>query len=400
MDYFSTELMLALTSGANIDEFFRNHLEEAINQILDMEQTVFLDYEKWDPAGYNSGNSRNGYYTRTFQTTYGPIEVKIPRDRLSEFQQQLIPAYKQTSGELEAMVIQLYRKGITTREISDLIEKMYGHHYSATSVSNLAKLVDKDVKAFHERQVQAKYVAIYCDATFINVRRDTVSKEALHLLVGIDAEGYKEVLDYALYPTESSENYKEMLQDLSERGLKQVLLFISDGLVGLPNAVTDVFPKAKHQACWTHILRNAMRRVRSNHKAEIAQDLKRVYTAEHALEAETRLSEFCDTWLKRYSKLATLFEGKENLFSFFSFPAAIRPSLYTNNLIESLNKRLKRVTKVKEQFPHEDSLDRTVCLSVLEYNEKSGRRTHRGFGSVRYELDQMFALTYTEDEAE
>jgi len=140
-----------------------------------------------------------------------------------------VPPYKQSSAYLEETIIQLYRKGITTREIADLIERMYGQHYSPTTVSNLAKLLDQDVQAFHQRQVKPKYVAVYCDATFLNVRRDKVGKEALHMLIGIDAEGYKEVLDYALYPTESCLNYKEMLLDLKTRGLEQVLLFISDG---------------------------------------------------------------------------------------------------------------------------------------------------------------------------
>ena len=140
---------------------------------------------------------------------------------------------------------------------------MYGQHYSASTVSNIAKPLDKDVQAFHQRQVKPNYVAVYCDATYLNVRRDTVAKEALHMLIGIDAQGYKEILDYALYPSESCHNYKEMLLDLRARGLEQVLLFISDGLVGLPEAVTDVFPKAKHQSCWTHLQRNVCNRVRA-----------------------------------------------------------------------------------------------------------------------------------------
>ena len=390
MSDFNTELATAIASGVNPEEFFRQSLESAINLLIENELTAFLDYEKWSPEGYNSGNSRNGYYGHTFKTEYGDLHLKVARDRLGEFAQKTLPAYKQSSAYLEQCIIHLYQKGITTREIADLIEKMYGQHYSAATVSNLAKLMDKDVKAFHHREVKAKYVVIYCDATFINVRRDTVSKEALHMLIGINDEGYKEVLDFALYPTESSENYKEMLIDLKTRGLEQVLLFVSDSLVGLQEAVTDVFPKALHQSCWTHIQRNVLRRVRAKDKAEATEAIKRIYNADDAQEAQARLDEFLNSWGAKYPRLKIFFDGKTNLFSYFSFPQRIRRSLYTNNLAESIHKRIKRVIKSKEQFPNEDALARTVCASVLEYNAKAEGRIHRGFANILYEIQMMF----------
>lgn len=390
MPDFTTELARCLTSGLDVAEFFRDHLEKAINQLLEVERTAFLDYEKWDPIGYNSGNSRNGYYTRSLKTTYGTLQLQIPRDRLGAFNQQTLPSHKQRSEDLERTVIQLYQKGITTREIADLIEKMYGHHYSATTVSNIAKFLDKDVKAFHARSVKPRYVAVYCDATYLNVRRDTVGKEALHLLIGIDAEGIKEILDYAIYPTESAENYKEMLFSLRNRGLQEVLLFISDGLIGLPEKVTDVFPKARHQACWTHLQRNVLRKVRPADAGPITAAMRRVHQSESKDQAQERLQEVLSTWRGRYPKLVSMFEGKDNLFSYFAFPESVRRSLYTNNLAESLNKRLKRITKSKEQFPHEEALERTVCASFLECNAKWEGRKHRGWNKASYELTEMF----------
>lgn len=390
MHDFTTDLTKALASGINIKEFFRQSLERAINQLLEHELTNFLQYEKWSPEGYHSGNSRNGYYPRRFKTEYGELNLKVARDRLGEFEQHTLPARKQSSAYLEQTIIQLYQKGITTREIADIIEKMYGHHYSAATVSGLAKLVNKDVQAFHKREVKEKYIAIFCDATYTNVRRDGVGKEALHLLVGLDSQGYKEVLDYALYPTESSENYKEMLMDLKTRGLKEVLLFVSDGLTGLSSAVTDAFPKARHQSCWTHLQKNVMRKVRHHDRGPATEEVKRIYGAEDKMQALERLETFCESWGEKYPALRRLFSYKDNLFTFFDFPVPVQASLYTNNLAESLNKRLKRIIKVKEQFPNEASLERTVCSSVLEYNEKSERRIHRGFSSVQYELEQMF----------
>lgn len=355
MSNITTDLVTALSSGEDIEEFFRRHLEHAINALLEYELTSFLDYEKWDPIGYNSGNSRNGAYQRTFKTKYGQLNIQVPRDRIGEFKQQTLPPHRQSAENLEQTIVQLYRKGITTREISDLIEKMYGHHNSAAHISNIAKLINEDVQAFHARRVKPNYVVIYCDATYINVRRDTVAKEALHVLIGIDADGYKEVLDYALYPTESAYNYKEMLGSLKARGLEKVALFVSDGLIGLPDSVADVYPKASHQGCWTHLQRNAMNKVRTPDKGPVADELKGVYGAESKEQAQERSTSFCQTWSKKYPKMTDQFLKHTNLFSFFDFPAPIRKSLYTNNLAESLNKRLKRIIKGKEQFPNEES---------------------------------------------
>ena len=391
MHDFTTELAHCLSTGMDDTELFRSHLEKAINHLLETERTAFLDYEKWDTIGYNSGNSRNGYYSRSLKTIYGTLELQVPRDRLGEFNQQTVPPNKQRAEDLERTVIQLYQKGITTREIADLIEKMYGHHYSATTISNIAKLLDKDVKAFHGRTMKPRYVAVYCDATYLTVRRDTVAKEALHLLIGIDAEGFKEVLDYALYPTESAENYKEMLLSLRERGLREVLLFISDGLVGLPERVTDVFPMARHQACWTHLQRNVLRKVRPADAGAVTAALRRVHQAESLSQAHERLQDVLNEWSGRYPKVVSMFEGKDNLFSYYAFPESIRKSLYTNNLAESINKRLKRITKSKEQFPHEDALERTACASFLECNAKWEGRKHRGWSHVTYELLEMFS---------
>ena len=390
MHDFTTELIQCLSSGTDPLEFFRSHLEKAINHLLETERTAFLDYEKWDPIGYNSGNSRNGYYTRSLKTMYGTLQLQVPRDRLGEFNRQTIPPHTQRAEDLERTVIQLYQKGITTREIADLIEKMVGHHYSATTISNIAKLLDKDVKAFHTRTVKPRVVAVYCDATYLNVRRDTVGKEALHLLVGIDAEGFKEVLDYALYPTESAENYKEMLFSLRNRGLKEVLLFISDGLVGLPQRVTDVFPLARHQACWTHLQRNVLRKVRPADAGAVTAAIHRVHKAETLSQAQERHQKVVEDWIGRYPKLALMFEGRDDLFLYYVCPKPIRNSIYTNNLCESLNKRLKRVTRSKEQFPHEDALERTVCANFLECNEKWEGRKHRGWSKVTVELSEMF----------
>lgn len=240
----NTELYKALLSGSSIDEIIRKEIEDTINLLLKTELTSFLDYEPYDPIVYNSGNSRNGSYSRNLKTKYGEITVEISRDRNGEFKQHTITPYKHNTDDLEATILHLYSKGITTSEIADLIEKMYGYAYSKQIISNITKTMENHVKEFHERPLNKQYVVVYMDATMLNVRRDSVSKEAVHILVGITKEGYKEVLDFGIYPSESCENYKEMLQSIQKRGCSEILLFVSDGLTGIKDACLCVFSKA------------------------------------------------------------------------------------------------------------------------------------------------------------
>lgn len=396
MNNFNTDLMQILAQGLDINEFFKQQLEIAINDLLKSELTVFLDYEKWEYKSYGSGNSRNGYYHRYLKTKYGQIELQIPRDRAGQFKQEIVKAYARNTDNLENMVITLYKKGITTREIADLLEKMYGNNYSPTTISNISKVMKNEIESYHNRLIKKDFVVLYCDATYLPVRRDSVAKEALHVIIGIDPNGNKEVLDYSLFPEESANNYKEMLINLKSRGLENVLLFVSDGLVlhepdglSLKEAVTDIFPKAKHQTCWTHLMRNIENKVRAKDKLEVANDAKLIYTSDNIETAEKRVTELLSKWSRKYPKLRKMLEGKDNLFTFMLFPKAIRRSLYTNNICESFNKDIKRKLKQKVQFPNEESFDKAIYILVLEYNNKFSNRTHLGFGLVRYELKMM-----------
>ena len=390
MPDISTELAEALVGKTSIDEIFRRHLEIAVNDLLETELTEFLGYEKYSSEGWNSGNSRNGSYHRSFDTKYGKLDIVVPRDRAGEFKQHTLPRQQRRDDNLENTIIHLYKNGITTREISDLIEKMYGHYYSAQTVSNIASAVSEQVSQFHSRAISGRYAVVYCDATYLSVRRDSVSKEALHVILGVTPDGQKEVLEYALYPTESAENYAEMLRDLVKRGLNDVLLFVSDGLVGLADAVKRVFPKAKHQNCWVHLSRTVCRLIRNKDRKEILGDLRTIYTQDSAEKARMELGRFLEKHSGKYPKLSGVFSNTESLFSYYSFPKSIRASIYTSNLIENNNKGLKRKTKVKEQFPNEDALDQFVCCYYSEYNRKSCQRAHKGFKEAEAELLAMF----------
>ena len=209
----------------------------------------------------------------------------MPRDRNGHFEQQLIPDYARRTDEPETTIITLYKKGITTREISDLIKKIYGHHYSPATMSNISKAVADQVENFHKR-------------------RDSVAKEPLHVLLGITPDRTREVLDYALYPTEAAANYDEMMEFIKKRGVKQVLLFASDGLAGMRDAVKRQFPEAEHQQCWVHLSRTVARYIRNKYRKNVLDDLKSVYRATSENEVKKALAEFLAKYGKRYPKRA------------------------------------------------------------------------------------------------
>ena len=390
MSDVNTKILEALLKNESVEEVFRQELENALNKLLTIELDAFLDYEKYDPKGYNSGDSRNGYYQRILHTEYGDLDLQIPRDREGLFHQKTIAPYQRNSESLEQTVIQLYKHGITTREIADLIEKMYGRYYTPQTISNITRAVEDQVEKFRQRTVSERYSVIFCDATYLNVRRDSVSKEALHIVIGITPEGTKELLEFALYPTESAENYKDLLNSLKERGLKEVLLFVTDGLKGLKNALLEVFPKAAYQSCWTHLCRNVMKHIRSKDKKSVMEELKKVYQAENRDNAVSALYDFLHKYQKIYPKVVNLLNDLSDLFTFYAFPKSIRRSIYTTNLIENFNKNLKRKIKAKEQFPDEDSLERYVCSWCMDYNQRYSTRVHRGFTEAQAEILEMF----------
>ncbi|MFD2618758.1 IS256 family transposase [Terrilactibacillus laevilacticus] len=390
MNQFTTEIVDALVKKQDITEVFRSHLEKAINSLLVTELTSFLDYEKYDRIGFNSGNSRNGSYSRTLHTEYGDLNIQIPRDRNGEFKQQTIAPYKRSNDTLESTVIHLFQKGITMAEIANLIEKMYGHHYTPQTISNMTKAVSETVEAFNHRQLHHRYVCVYLDATYIAIRRDTVSKEAVYIAVGIREDGSKEVLAYTIAPTESAYNWQELLEEIKGRGVEDVLLFISDGLKGMVDVLSSVFPKARYQTCLVHVARNISHKVRVGDRQEICEDFKTIHQAEDAESGQAALDAFCEKWKKSYSKVVKSLRENNYLLTFYSFPKDIWRSIYSTNLIESFNKKIKKYTKRKEQFPNEESLERFLVSQFDDYNQRFATRCHIGFNKARAEIEKMF----------
>lgn len=390
MNQFTSDIVQALVKKQDITEVFRSHLENAVNTLLTTELTAFLDYEKYDRIGFNSGNSRNGSYSRTLHTEYGDLNIQIPRDRNGEFKQQTVTPYKRSNDTLESFVIHMFQKGVTMAEIASLIEKMYGHHYTPQTISNMTKTMTEQVEAFNKRPLSVRYVCVYLDATYIPVRRETVSKEAVYLAVGIREDGSKEVLAYTIAPTESAFNWHELLLEIKERGVDEVLLFITDGLKGMVDTISSTFPKAKYQTCLIHVARNISHKVRVEDRADICEDFKAIYRSENLEGGQEALNAFCLKWQKAYPRVTKPIAENPYLLTFYSFPKCIWRSIYSTNLIESFNKQIKKYTKRKEQFPNEEALERFLVSRFEDYNQRFATRCHIGFDQARAKIAEMF----------
>ena len=366
MNDFTKDMANALFNQDKINDLFRQKLQQAVNDLLESELTAFLGYNPYERDGWNTGNSRNGAYYRKVDTQFGQIEIKVPRDRNGEFHQHTMPDYKRHTDVLEQTVIKLYSKGVTTREIADLIEKMYGGYYSPAMVSNISKEMIPKVEAYHQRHLSDKFFCVYLDATYIPLKRVTYEREAVYIAIGIKPNGHKEVIDYCIAPTENIEIWSEMLKGFKSRGLEQVELFLSDGVVGMKEAICQSYPKAHFQRCLVHVMRNISAKMRVDDRQKALDEFKQIHTQSNKEMAVQVLHEFYQNWEKAYKNVVRdLRQVEPDLLTFYNYPPAIRASIYSTNMIESFNNRLKRKTKPKTEFPTEQSLDTFIGVQAM-----------------------------------
>ena len=391
MNDFTKDMANALFNQDKINDLFRQKLQQAVNDLLESELTAFLGYNPYERDGWNTGNSRNGAYYRKVDTQFGQIEIKVPRDRNGEFHQHTMPDYKRHTDVLEQTVIKLYSKGVTTREIADLIEKMYGGYYSPAMVSNISKEMIPKVEAYHQRHLSDKFFCVYLDATYIPLKRVTYEREAVYIAIGIKPNGHKEVIDYCIAPTENIEIWSEMLKGFKSRGLEQVELFLSDGVVGMKEAICQSYPKAHFQRCLVHVMRNISAKTRVDDRQKALDEFEQIHTQSNKEMAVQVLHEFYQNWEKAYKNVVRdLRQVEPDLLTFYNYPPAIRASIYSTNMIESFNNRLKRKTKPKTEFPTEQSLDTFIGVQAMDYNDRYFNRIHKGFGQVRDTLESYF----------
>ena len=293
------------------------------------------------------------------------------------------------------MVLALYSKGMSTRDISDVIEEIYDGSISAQTVSNISSAVGEEREAWEKRPLKVRYTAIFIDALWIKIRRDVVDNDAVYIVGGIDEEGHKEILGMYVGATESAVMWEEVLRDLKDRGVQEVLEFASDGLSGLKAAIERQFPRALVQRCVTHQMRSTLNKVRSRDKKAMAEDLRDIYRVDSIEEARRNLEAVREKWDKSYKRLLDSWESNlESLMAHLAFPRYLRRFLYTTNWLERMNKELRKMVKTKNSLPTEESAKNLLYFKIRAINDKYEGRRLSGFERYQPELDAMWKKQY------
>jgi transposase-like protein len=285
-------------------------------------------------------------------TKYGKIDqLHVPRDRNGDFQTQLFEPYQHRDGWLEEAIIKMYQSEMSTREIGKFIERILGSSYSPTTISNIIDATIEDIRKWQQRRLNKRYSVLYLDGLYIKVRRDTYAKEVIYIVLGVNEDGYREILGFYVGGQESALGWQEILQDLYQRGVKEVLLGVFDGLNGLEEAFKSVYPKADVQRCVVHKVRNTLNKVRKKDQIEVAEDLKLIYCATTKEAAIQAFDEFEKKWSKKYAREVQSWEKDlDVLLKFMKYPLSIRCVIYTTNEIErtikDIRKRLKTINSL------------------------------------------------------
>ena len=357
----------------DFDEFFSELFKEGINQMLKAEMTDHLGYEKHAKEGENSGNSRNGDYPKTLKTNLGEITLNVPRDRNGGFDPKVVPKHEsRLSDEIAQVIIGLYSRGMSTTDIQQQIEQIYGVHVDPTSVSNITNVLIDSIKEWQNRPLDQVYFVIWMDGISIKIRHDgKIINKTIYLVIGLTQEGMKQVLGMWVAPTESASFWMNVLTDLKVRGVEDILIASTDNLAGFTGAIKSVFPLAVTQLCVVHQVRNSLRYVVWKEKKEFTKDMKEIYHAANIEAAEQAFKNFEKKWKSKYTYAIRSWNNNwENLTQFFDYPLEIRRIVYTTNIIESLNRGIRKYTKTKTIFPHDQAALKAVYLAIGNIEKK------------------------------
>ena len=337
------------------------------SKALDAEMDEHLGYKKNDNAGDNSGNSRNGYTTKTVITDDNDtIEVQVPRDRNSTFEPVIIPKHEKRTPLFNDQIISMYSFGMSTRDIQRHLQQVYGVEVSPETISNITESIMADVREWQNRPLEKSYPILFLDALRVNSRQDGKNvNKALYVALAINWEGRKEVLGLWLADTEGAKFWMSVLTDIKNRGVEDILIACMDGLTGFPDAVKAVFPDTHIQHCIVHMIRNSTKFVSYKDLKAVCRDLKEVYSAINAESGHEALEEFGKKWNDKYPMIQASWERNWNdLTEFFNYPKDIRRAIYTTNAIESLNFSLRKITRNKSSFPDDDSIYKVMYLAI------------------------------------
>ena len=378
------------TNVADVYAYLKEGFKDILQELMEAELDATLGYEKNQKGDLVSNNKRNGYSTKTLKSQYGEFPVDIPRDRNGEFEPKLIPKYQRDISGIEEKVISLYARGMSTRDIHDQLQDLYGIELSAEMVSKITDKLLPEIKEWQTRPLNPIYPFVFMDCIHYKIREDgRILSRAAYVVMGVSIDGYKDILSITVGANETSKFWLGMLNDLKNRGLKDVLFFCVDGLAGFKEAINAVFPNAQIQRCVIHMLRNSFKYVSYKDLKKFASDFKNVYNAPTESAALAELELVKETWGKKYPYAISNWENNwEDVSSFFQFSDEIRRIMYTTNIIEGLNRQYRKVTKTKSVFPSDASLEKMLYLASRNITQKWTQR-YRNWDQV---LSQLIIL--------
>jgi putative transposase len=368
--------------------FLPGLIKAVLERGLAAELTGHLGYEKGDPAGRGSPNSRNGSTPKTISTEVGDLDLATPRDRAGTFEPRLVPKGARRVGGLDEMIISLYAGGMTIRDIQAHLARTIGTELSHETISKVTDAVLEEVKAWQARPLEELYPIIYLDALVVKVRDGhQVRNKAAHIAVGVDLDGIKHVLGIWVQATEGAKFWAGVCAELANRGIRDVLIVCCDGLSGFPEAIEATWPRATVQTCVVHLIRASMRFVSYKDRKRVAAALKAIYTAPTTDAAEAALLEFSESDLgARYpATVSTWTAAWERFIPFLEFPPELRRVIYTTNAIESLNYQLRKIIKNRGHFPSDDAVIKLLWLAIRDIEDKRARQRAAEAGKPRNE---------------
>src|SRR6266478_5727706 len=346
--------------------------KQLLERAMAAEMTEHVGYDKHDAAGNNSGNSRNGNSAKKIKGSFGTMGIEVPRDRNGTFEPQISEKHQTRFTGFDKNILSLYSRGLSTREIQQHLEEIYGVEVTAGLISSVTDEVLDEVKTWQNRQLEAVYPIMYLDAIQFKVRDNGhVKNKAIYLAIGLTMEGLKEVLGLWIAQTEGAKFWLQVVTELKNRGVSDIFIACVDGLKGFPEAIESVFPQTSVQLCIVHLVRHSLNYVGWKQRREVAADLKLIYTAATDVEAEQRLAEFSLKWDEKFPMIAKSWRSNwARVIPFFAHPPEIRKIIYTTNAIESLNMSLRKVTKARGSFPNDEAVSKLLYLALRNIAKK------------------------------
>jgi putative transposase len=343
-----------------------------VERCLETEMNVHLDNPEYQGTGKAKSNRRNGHSQKHLKGEFGKVGIEIPRDRNGEFTPQMVKKGQTRWDGFDDKILALYARGMTTRDIQDQLQEMYGVEVSHTLISQVTDGVMDEVRAWQSRPLSSLYPILWFDALGVKVRENgRVINKAVHLALGVNLNGEKELLGIWMTQNEGAKFWMSVMTELKNRGVQDIFIACVDGLTGFPEAILSTYPQTQVQLCMVHMIRNSLSYVSYKHRKELAADLKTVYRASTEDEAELNLERFAEKWDKHYPTISKSWrEHWTHVIPMFAFPPEIRRVIYTTNAIESMNMTLRKVTRNHRIFPNDEAVQKVVYLAIQNISKK------------------------------